>query len=419
MPYAIVIGIVSIIGILATTVTTKAAIEKLKKMSSLAAMSRPARLVRRPASSLGASPLDEKVDSTASAESDAKQLDDLQRAWKQLNSEDLVPGDIVDLGAKHNESNGDSFGHRLIETLPCDLVLLEGDCIVNESMLTGESVPVVKSAVSRADLADVLAAGSDLARLDKNVLYSGTKLIRVRPGASSATRALVIRTGFSTAKGSLVRQMLFPRPISHKFYRDAFYFIGNLFIIATIGMVASIIYFKIIGVSSEEIALRSLDVLTIAVPPALPATLSICVTFSIARLKRGDIFCLSPQRINVAGMVNMFVFDKTGTLTEEGLDVLGIRTVRAGKFTDLVQHAPAPAQAATTRPARAAARASSAWSRQWLRHTTSTCSTASPLASRSRSRCSSGRAVSCRTMLRSRPYTSPTSRPSCSLKAGH
>ncbi len=80
-----------------------------------------------------------------------------------------------------------------------------------------------------------------------------------------------------------------------------------------------------------------MDVLTIAVPPALPATLSICVTFSIARLKRGQIFCLSPQRINVAGMVNMFVFDKTGTLTEEGLDVMGIRMVKDGKFTELVQ----------------------------------------------------------------------------------
>ncbi len=339
VPYAIVIGIVSIIGILATTVTTKAAIEKLKKMSRFScdvSVLRASPSTATPAASpLEASPLG----ATASTESDEKQLGDVQPAWKQLNSEDLVPGDIVDLGAKYGDASADSFGHRLIETLPCDLVLLEGDCIVNESMLTGESVPVVKSAVSRADLSDVLAAGNgDLARLDKNVLYSGTKLIRVRPGASNATRALVIRTGFSTAKGSLVRQMLFPRPISHKFYRDAFYFIGNLFIIATIGMVASIIYFKIIGVSSEEIALRSLDVLTIAVPPALPATLSICVTFSIARLKRGDIFCLSPQRINVAGMVNMFVFDKTGTLTEEGLDVLGIRTVRGGKFTDLVQH---------------------------------------------------------------------------------
>ncbi len=108
--------------------------------------------------------------------------------------------------------------------------VLEGDCIVNEAMLTGESVPVVKAPIAKADLA-ILATGQDITRLDKNVLYSGTTLVRARPGsnAGNATRALVIRTGFSTAKGSLVRQMLFPRPISHKFYRDAFLFIGNLF----------------------------------------------------------------------------------------------------------------------------------------------------------------------------------------------
>ncbi|KAJ1023230.1 hypothetical protein NDA16_003383 [Ustilago loliicola] len=325
VPYAIVIGVVSIIGIVATTVTTKAAIEKLKKMSRFSC---DVSVLRTPAAANGQGSAD-------SASSENKQL--AVSNWSRINSEQLVPGDVVDLGALYEDAAATNNGHRLVQTLPCDVVLLEGDCIVNESMLTGESVPVVKAPISKANLSGILASGQDLARLDKNVLYSGTKLVRVRPGASQTTKALVIRTGFSTAKGSLVRQMLFPRPISHKFYRDAFYFIGNLFVIATIGMIATIIYFKIIGVSGEEIALRSLDVLTIAVPPALPATLSICVTFSIARLKRGQIFCLSPQRINVAGMVNMFVFDKTGTLTEEGLDVLGIRMVKDGKFTDLVQ----------------------------------------------------------------------------------
>ncbi|KAJ1575372.1 hypothetical protein NDA11_003664 [Ustilago hordei] len=337
VPYAIVIGVVSIIGIVATTVTTKAAIEKLKKMSRFNCDVS----VLRTSAARVASDVDEKQVTADTASSENKQPASPTMAatssWPRNNSEQLVPGDIIDLGALYIDATASNNGHRLIETLPCDVVLLEGDCIVNEAMLTGESVPVVKAPISKADLAGVLASGQDLARLDKNILYSGTKLVRVRPGASKATRALVIRTGFSTAKGSLVRQMLFPRPISHKFYRDAFYFIGNLFVIAAIGMVATIIYFKIIGVSGEEIALRSLDVLTIAVPPALPATLSICVTFSIARLKRGQIFCLSPQRINVAGMVNMFVFDKTGTLTEEGLDVLGIRMVKDGRFTDLVQ----------------------------------------------------------------------------------
>lgn len=334
VPYAIVIGVVSIIGIATTTVTTKAAIEKLKKMSRFSCDVSALRSTM----ANDASPIDEKAGPFGSSDSEDKpSVHSTAASWARFDSEQLVPGDIIDLGAQYEQET--NHGHRLIETLPCDVILLEGDCIVNESMLTGESVPVVKAPVSKADLAEVLASGRDLAQLDKHLLYSGTKLIRVRPGTDGTrtTRGLVIRTGFSTAKGSLVRQMLFPRPISHKFYRDAFYFIGNLFVIAAIGMVATIIYFKIIGVSSAEIALRSLDVLTIAVPPALPATLSICVTFSIARLKRGQIFCLSPQRINVAGMVNMFVFDKTGTLTEEGLDVLGIRMVKDGKFTDLVQ----------------------------------------------------------------------------------
>ncbi|KAJ9474275.1 putative Vacuolar cation-transporting ATPase YPK9 (putative) [Pseudozyma hubeiensis] len=341
VPYAIVIAVVSIVGIVATTVTTKAAIEKLKKMSRFSCNVSALRSSPADASS----PVDEKSPAGDSTDDEEKQIPNSEIAtagssYKVLNSELLVPGDIVDLGASYDtDKTAPNYGHRLVETLPCDVVLLEGDCIVNESMMTGESVPVVKAPISKDDLATILAAGKDLSQLDKHILYSGTKLVRVRPGsnATGATRALVIRTGFSTAKGSLVRQMLFPRPISHKFYRDAFMFIGNLFIIAIIGMVATIIYFKIIGVSSDEIALRSLDVLTIAVPPALPATLSICITFSIARLKRGQIFCLSPQRINVAGMVNMFVFDKTGTLTEEGLDVMGVRMVKDGNFTELVQ----------------------------------------------------------------------------------
>lgn len=336
VPYAIVILIVSVIGIASTTITTKAAVEKLKKMSRFSC---DVKVLRSITTSKEAAEED-KLGSADSTDSEKDQSafssgKPANAKWATLDSEDLVPGDIIDLGAKYD----DQTGHRLIETLPCDVVLLEGDCIVNESMLTGESVPVVKAPVSKADLSVVLASGKDLAKVDKNVLYSGTKIVRVRPGndPSNATRGLVIRTGFSTAKGSLVRQMLFPRPIKHKFYRDAFLFIGNLFFLAFIGLIATVIYFKIIGVSSPEIAVRSLDVLTIAVPPALPATLSICVTFSIARLKRVLIFCLSPQRINVAGMVNMFVFDKTGTLTEEGLDVLGVRAVKDGKFTDLIQ----------------------------------------------------------------------------------
>ena len=70
---------------------------------------------------------------------------------------------------------------------------------------------------------------------------------------------------------------------------------------------------------------RSLDLLTICVPPALPAAVTCGVVFAIRRLKKEKIFCISPNRVNVAGRVTTFVFDKTGTLTEDSLSVMGSR----------------------------------------------------------------------------------------------
>lgn len=70
---------------------------------------------------------------------------------------------------------------------------------------------------------------------------------------------------------------------------------------------------------------RALDLITVVVPPALPATLSIGTSFAISRLRKYGIYCISPSRVNVGGKVNVCCFDKTGTLTEDGLDILGVR----------------------------------------------------------------------------------------------
>lgn len=71
--------------------------------------------------------------------------------------------------------------------------------------------------------------------------------------------------------------------------------------------------------------MRALDLITVVVPPALPATLSIGTSFAIGRLRKFGIYCISPSRVNVGGKVNVCCFDKTGTLTEDGLDILGVR----------------------------------------------------------------------------------------------
>jgi len=51
----------------------------------------------------------------------------------EINSTELVPGDVIEIPE--------------LTSMPCDLALLTGSCIVNESMLTGESIPVIKNAL--------------------------------------------------------------------------------------------------------------------------------------------------------------------------------------------------------------------------------------------------------------------------------
>lgn len=85
--------------------------------------------------------------------------------------------------------------------------------------------------------------------------------------------------------------------------------------------------------------LRALDLITVVVPPALPATLSIGTSFSIGRLRKLGIFCISPSRVNVGGRINACCFDKTGTLTEDGLDILGVRALERNvqRFGELIE----------------------------------------------------------------------------------
>lgn len=128
-------------------------------------------------------------------------------------------------------------------------------------------------------------------------------------------------------KGNLVRDILYPKPSKFKFYKDSMLFIGAMACLAVLGFLCTLPVMLEQGYDAFFIIDRSLDLITITVPPALPAAMTIGTVFAINRLKRKKIYCISPPRVNVSGRVSMMVFDKTGTLTEDGLEIYGFRSV--------------------------------------------------------------------------------------------
>ncbi|XP_037089769.1 probable cation-transporting ATPase 13A3 [Pollicipes pollicipes] len=248
----------------------------------------------------------------------------------ELGCERLVPGDVLVL-----PESGCSMA--------CDAVLVAGSCIVNESMLTGESVPVTKTQLTCGEEGELFSPESH----KRHTLFCGTQVIQTRfygnsPGQGHCqVLAVVIRTGFSTAKGELIRSILFPKPMGFKFYQDSMRFIGFLFLLSVSGLAYTVYLYVIRGASVRHTVLRALDIITIAVPPALPAAMTVGTVYAQNRLKVASIFCISPPRINVCGKLKLFCFDKTGTLTEDGLSMWGVVPCSPAGFAPPERHVPA------------------------------------------------------------------------------
>ncbi|MGH0149125.1 UNVERIFIED_CONTAM: hypothetical protein FKN15_015063 [Acipenser sinensis] len=253
----------------------------------------------------------------------------VHRYFRSWMSTELVPGDVMVIPA-----NG--------TIMPCDAVLVSGTCIVNESMLTGESVPVTKTNLPNPSRS---AKGTEEDELysselhKRHTLFCGTNVIQTRFYSGELVKAVVVTTGFSTSKGRLVQSILYPKPTDFKLYRDAYLFMLCLVAVAGIGFIYTVVNSIMNKVPVPTIIIESLDIITITVPPALPAAMTAGIVYAQRRLKRIGIFCISPQRINICGQLNLVCFDKTGTLTEDGLDLWGIQRVENSSFLLSETHA--------------------------------------------------------------------------------
>ncbi|EGC34539.1 hypothetical protein DICPUDRAFT_48233 [Dictyostelium purpureum] len=240
--------------------------------------------------------------------------------FKMVSSDSLVPGDIIELSKS------------LI--LPCDFCLLSGTIILNESMLTGESIPVTKYSLEECS--------GDQLSVDPNVnkrcaISGGTMVVKTQAkNKESKILAMVTKTSWLTTKGSLVLSMLYPKESHFKFFQQSIKFLLVLCSIALVGFGVSVWRLLLAGKTHSEVVVEALDLITIVVPPALPMAQSVGTGFSIIRLKAKQIFCISPPRVSMAGKVEVYCFDKTGTLTEDGLDLMCVLPSNKQNFSDEV-----------------------------------------------------------------------------------
>ena len=199
--------------------------------------------------------------------------------WKVIPARELVPGDMIRI--------------RSGDIVPADLKLVEGDYLqVDESALTGESLPVDKSS--------------------NDIAYSGSV---IQKGEMSA---LVFATGMDTFFGKTTRLLADVKTQSH--FQKAIIKIGDYLIFLAAILVAIVFIVAIFRKESLVETLQFALVLVVAaIPAALPAVLSVSMAVGATYLAgKGAIVSKLVSIEEMAGM-DVLCSDKTGTITKNEL----------------------------------------------------------------------------------------------------
>ncbi|MCM8784464.1 MAG: HAD-IC family P-type ATPase [Candidatus Omnitrophica bacterium] len=209
-------------------------------------------------------------------------------------SKELVPGDIIILEA------GDK--------IPADARIIESASLkVNESILTGESVPVDKHAVKVSQDTSVAER--------KNMLYMGTAVTYGR------ATAVVIATGMITEIGkiaSALKEIKTPKTPLQK----SIHTLGKWMIFITIGIV---VILKIIGISKGlnwvEIFMLVVAATVAALPEGLPAVVTVVLAVGMREMARRNAIIRKLVAVETLGSATVVCTDKTGTLTMNQMTV--------------------------------------------------------------------------------------------------
>jgi len=230
------------------------------------------------------------------------------RELREVPAEEIVPGDLVWLEA----------GNRV----PADVRLVTAHGLeIDESLLTGESLPVLKDASWKG-------APSAPVTDHANMAYAGSTVARGRG------KGLVVNTGVATAVGQLALDVFGVSggkpPLLVRLERFskviAYAVLAASFVVGLLGILLR-------GYGVGEMFLFGVALAVSAIPEGLPVALTVALAVATKRMARRGVIVRRLAAVEGLGSCSMIASDKTGTLTCNELTVREIRLASGKRFT--------------------------------------------------------------------------------------
>ena len=228
---------------------------------------------------------------------------------KVINAEEVVPGDLIILEAG--------------KYVPADCRLLNSyNLQIEESSLTGETVPVLKDA--NCILKENIPIG-DM----KNCAFSTTIVV------GGHAEAIVTETGMNTKVGKIAKMIISDEspqtPIQKKLEE-----VGK-----ALGIICIVICFAIfvIGIFKKipitEMFMTSIGLAVAAIPEGLPAIVTIMLSIGVTKLAKKNVIIRKLPAVETLGSSSIICSDKTGTLTQNKMQVVEVSNINKNdsKFT--------------------------------------------------------------------------------------
>lgn len=212
-----------------------------------------------------------------------------------INAEQLVPGDIVML------ESGDK--------VPADLRLLDASNLrIDESLLSGESLPVQKNAETVLDDNTVLS--------DRiNMAFSGSLVV------SGRAEGVVVATGMHTSLGHIAKDVLSGESAKPPLLQRMEKFTFRLTVVMSLATIAlaAVTFYQ--GMHWFEVFMLATALAVAAIPEGLPVAMTVALAISIRRMAKRHVIARRLVTVEALGSCTLIASDKTGTLTRNEIVV--------------------------------------------------------------------------------------------------